>query len=336
MEISGRILREVEFRDRLRGYDTEEVDDFLEKVAVGVDDLVGQIEAAREAASRVDDDAIDDESLRRTLVLAQRTADLAIKEARDEASAMLEDARAQAEELVGSARQEASRLREEAHTKAKETVAELEERKSTLSTEVAEITNFIESLRKQLVFALQGALETVGESLKPPAPTPTSVRKRLEAVAKTVEEEPPQKRERASRSEEDDDLAGPATEAVAASELDGEEDEDASGKKEDLAALADEIERRTEEKSKHARREERSSSRDQKGTRGDEEGQDDLEAFSMTGEEAIVGVENVVDPDEELWQRWAKGAELDSSTEEEQRPARSNSRAERRGGGFSD
>jgi len=39
MEISGRILREVEFRDRLRGYDTDEVDGFLEKVAGAVDEL---------------------------------------------------------------------------------------------------------------------------------------------------------------------------------------------------------------------------------------------------------------------------------------------------------
>src|SRR5258707_1112581 len=39
MEISAKVLREVEFRDRLRGYDTDEVDEFLEEVAVAVEEL---------------------------------------------------------------------------------------------------------------------------------------------------------------------------------------------------------------------------------------------------------------------------------------------------------
>ena len=114
MEISGRILREVEFRDRLRGYDTEEVDEFLEKVAAAVDELLAQLDAAREAAAHAAENGEADDTLRRTLVLAQRTADLAIKEAREEASAMLEDARAEAEQLVGSAREESATLRSEA------------------------------------------------------------------------------------------------------------------------------------------------------------------------------------------------------------------------------
>ena len=39
MDLSAKVLREVEFRDRLRGYDTDEVDEFLEKVAVAVDEM---------------------------------------------------------------------------------------------------------------------------------------------------------------------------------------------------------------------------------------------------------------------------------------------------------
>jgi cell division initiation protein len=331
MDISGRVLREVEFRDRLRGYDTEEVDEFLEKVAVAVDDLVAQLDAAKAAVTtRSDEDAFDDDSLRRTLVLAQRTADLAVKEARDEAGAILDDARAQAEELVGSAREESSRLRSEAETKAKDTIADLEERKSTLQTEVSEISNFIEALRKQLVFALQGALETVGESLKPPQPTSSAVRKRLEAVAKNADEDAPAKRERDARVD-GDDLAGPTTEAVEMPAAAGEADE-ADETADQLSLVEDEA---TDDKAKHARREEKTSRREEKAARKDEEPSDDLEEFSITGEEAIVSVESVVDPDEELWQRWAKGADLDGTPDERHRPARQVGRAERRGGGFS-
>ena len=48
MEISAKMLREVEFRDRLRGYDTDEVDEFLEKVAIGIDELRAELVAVRE------------------------------------------------------------------------------------------------------------------------------------------------------------------------------------------------------------------------------------------------------------------------------------------------
>src|SRR5580698_1204502 len=105
MEISGKVLREVEFRDRLRGYDTDEVDEFLEKVAVAVDEMHAELSTLRSRSDhgvvpppRVEEPVIaapmpvfDDDSIRRTLVLAQRTADLAIAEAREEATRLVDD-----------------------------------------------------------------------------------------------------------------------------------------------------------------------------------------------------------------------------------------------------
>src|SRR5215469_14006955 len=119
MEISGKILREVEFRDRLRGYDTDEVDEFLEKVAVGVDELREELAAANGRAERAEKQLEtlppgDDDSIRRTLVLAQRTADLAVSEAREEANRLLEQARTQSDTMVGEARQVAQAMRSDA------------------------------------------------------------------------------------------------------------------------------------------------------------------------------------------------------------------------------
>jgi cell division initiation protein len=86
MEISARVLREVEFNSSLRGYNTDEVDEFLEQVADGVDRLQAEAKAAIERADNAERTAHDrtggfddDDSIRRTLVLAQRTADLAIR-----------------------------------------------------------------------------------------------------------------------------------------------------------------------------------------------------------------------------------------------------------------
>lgn len=332
MEISGRVLRDVEFRDRLRGYDTEEVDEFLEKVAVAVDDLLAQLDSAREAATHAAEDPFDDDTLRRTLVLAQRTADLAVKEAKEEAATLLEDARAEAEELVGTSREEAARISSEAQARARETISDLDERKTTLEAEVAELTHFIESLRKQLVFALQGALETVGESLKPPAPTSTSVRQRLEKSSKGGPEEPAHQRPKDS-DERVDDISGPPTEAVASAPHE-EETTDADAETDSQLSLVEDAAERGDKRSR-SRRDEKSTTN--RASRRDSESEADLEEMSITGEEAIISVESVVDPDEELWQRWARGSELDTTSASDERPRsmRSASRAERRGGGYS-
>src|SRR5271154_6237769 len=121
MEISGKVLREVEFRDRLRGYDTDEVDEFLEKVAVAVDELRAQLLSLGERAERAERVERADfterstperapveysapqpafaassdveEGIARTLLLAQRAADLAMKEAEEASTRLLEDAR---------------------------------------------------------------------------------------------------------------------------------------------------------------------------------------------------------------------------------------------------
>src|ERR1700722_17566829 len=119
MEISGKGLREVEFRDRLRGYDTDEVDEFLEKVALGVDELAAQLALANERASEAQRQQRDvpgggggdDDLLRRTLVLAQRTADLAISEAKAEADQLLQAAHAEAEQIMDDVRTAALEMR---------------------------------------------------------------------------------------------------------------------------------------------------------------------------------------------------------------------------------
>ena len=106
MDLSAKLLREVEFRTSLRGYDTDEVDEFLEKVAVAVEELqekMRQLAYRAERAERsVSDRAAeeDDDSIRRTLVLAQRTADLAVREAQEQAAVLMDTARSESEKLL--------------------------------------------------------------------------------------------------------------------------------------------------------------------------------------------------------------------------------------------
>jgi DivIVA domain-containing protein len=186
MDLSAKVLREVEFRDRLRGYDTDEVDEFLEKVAVAVEELQEKMRqlayraerAERSVSDRAADD--DDDTIRRTLVLAQRTADLAVREAqeqaaslmdgaRDESEKVLSSARRESEKLLSSARENAARLTTEAERRHADDIARLERQRDSVRVELKELSELLDSERKRLADSLRDALRFVERTL--PAPS---------------------------------------------------------------------------------------------------------------------------------------------------------------------
>src|SRR5215218_2519262 len=108
MDVTPQLLHDVEFREAKRnGYNTQDVDEFLERLAVGLERQEAALREARqradaaaarvadaeqratEAAERASQNSDADDTLKRTLVLAQRTADAAIKEAEEQAGRTL-------------------------------------------------------------------------------------------------------------------------------------------------------------------------------------------------------------------------------------------------------
>ncbi len=174
MEISGKVLREVEFRDRLRGYDTDEVDEFLEKVAVAVDEMHAELArlAAREPlvpSRREDTSSSDEESIRKMLVLAQRTADLAVSEAREEADRLLAEARSQAEAMLLQAQEAVRRMREDAEREVSERIGRLEGEHERLEGGIRSLASLLESEKARLSEGLAAALRFVDETLSVPS-----------------------------------------------------------------------------------------------------------------------------------------------------------------------
>jgi len=174
MDISAKILREVEFRDLLRGYDTDEVDDFLERVAVGFDELTAELNAALVRADRAEhqtapaqaptsDEDPSGDSIKRTLVLAQRTADLAVREAQDEASKILEDARAAAAAAMSDARSSAELAKSKAELDLRDVVDRLSAERARLETEVASLVALIGSERVRLTNTLKAMLVKIDD-----------------------------------------------------------------------------------------------------------------------------------------------------------------------------
>jgi DivIVA domain-containing protein len=139
MDVTPQLLHDVEFREAKRGgYNTQDVDEFLERLAVGLERQDAQLREARHrleeaearalaveqraaaAERRAGDAGEADETLKRTLVLAQRTADAAIQEAQQEAAQTIADAQEQATLMVTEAEEASARARADADREARE------------------------------------------------------------------------------------------------------------------------------------------------------------------------------------------------------------------------
>ena len=173
MDLSAKLLREVEFRTSLRGYDTDEVDELLEKVAVAVEELqekMRQLAYRAERAERAASDRAaeeDGDSIRRTLVLAQRTADLAVREAQEQAAVLMDTARNESEKLLADARGEAQRLTAEAQRRHTDDMSRLHSERASVSGELKELAELLETERKKLTESLRAALGVVEKTLTP-------------------------------------------------------------------------------------------------------------------------------------------------------------------------
>ena len=125
---------EVKFRERMRGYDYEEVDAYVKavsRVAVQAQDQMAELQqrlTQLESQAGKDEGVTEiRETLLRTLVLAQRTADSAVSEARSEAKSMTDSAQQRATKTVSEAETAANERLRSAEERAARMLAEAEE-----------------------------------------------------------------------------------------------------------------------------------------------------------------------------------------------------------------
>jgi DivIVA domain-containing protein len=165
MEVSPKTLREVEFREKMRGYHPEDVDHFLEQVASGIEVLQDRLRQAVERAQRAEAAASEaggaDDTLRKTLILAQRTADLAVQEAREQAARILASAEQQAQTLLADADERGRRTLEDAVAETKSELARLETSRSQGQQDVDELQRWLEEHKAHLQASLSEAMAAV-------------------------------------------------------------------------------------------------------------------------------------------------------------------------------
>jgi DivIVA domain-containing protein len=199
MELSPKAITGVQFRTVRKGYDPEEVRSFLAQLARGVEAVQAQATATesrarsmmaklQELSAREDPDP--GEAMKRTLLLAQRTADAAIAEANEEARALvanaeekartaLAEAQAKGEQLVTDAEADARRAGSAEKARIDAEVTALKARRDELHAEATRIEGLIAAQRERIVTVAATLTKTIQEPtglisspLAPPSPDP--------------------------------------------------------------------------------------------------------------------------------------------------------------------
>jgi cell division initiation protein len=191
-------LRTVEFRQTLRGYHIDDVDEYLERVAVEAEALQEQFrqsnERLRQAADRIaqlehllaearqreqqreqqsehqvlaqQPERVADDTLQRTLLLAQKFVDETKAEAEAQARVTLSKAEEQARALLSDAETRARSAGADTERKLREEVVRLEDRRTQLKEDIDTAGRRIDAERSRLRSALAEMMLWVDKNLQ--------------------------------------------------------------------------------------------------------------------------------------------------------------------------
>jgi DivIVA domain-containing protein len=189
MALSPQTIRDHQFKPSRRGYDSAEVDQFRTEVADALEAAQNEATAmearARAAVARLQElskaqaagdpsdptaasihPSVDEsETISRTLLLAQRTADTTVAEAqgeadrlldqaREEAAGRLESAHVEAERLVEQSREDARKAGESERVRVEGEVQALLARRDFLESDVDHLEQFITAQRERITEAV--------------------------------------------------------------------------------------------------------------------------------------------------------------------------------------
>jgi cell division initiation protein len=191
-------LRTVEFRLGLKGYNVDEVDEYLDKAAQEAEALqehvrqlnerlrqaserIAQLERERRAApapiegedapaaaaASAEAATLSDETLQRTLLLAQKFVDQTKRESEAEAASVVAQAEERARAAIAEAESNAAQLQAESHQKLREEVTRLEATRTELAADVETMARHLDSERNRLRGALSEILKWVDENVQP-------------------------------------------------------------------------------------------------------------------------------------------------------------------------
>ena len=164
--ISAREINEKQFHDAWRGYNQEEVDDFLDRVAEAIDGLQRENDALKarleELDQKVESAKASEEMLKKTLESAQVAAQEAITSARSKAEEIVRDA----EERAQKARDELRMRVETAEQQVRQRTEEIEREQEGRRREIQDSVDRLQAFETDLKRRLHGFLEQQSAALE--------------------------------------------------------------------------------------------------------------------------------------------------------------------------
>src|SRR5438477_7724658 len=173
MELTPQQLCDVEFSEQWRGYSRDQVDDFIERVAAAVSTLQDRLRKMTERAVRAEQRSYEgveaDGATRRTLVLAQRTADATVAEAKETAARLLAQAQEEARAIMLAAEtsvEDTAATVSAAPPGARAEIVDLEVTRSRLQADVATLEAELSNRRSRIKGLLDELQHRVDEGLE--------------------------------------------------------------------------------------------------------------------------------------------------------------------------
>ena len=168
MEVSARDVNEKQFHDAWRGYNQEEVDDFLDQIAETIDRLTRENEylrgRMREIESTVESNRATEAMLKQTLLNAQETAQKTVAEAQEEAKRITAEAESRIKRVDDEVRSRMAKAEQEARARGTDAQAAYEVRKRELDAEIGRLQAYESEVKRRLQSFLEeqlSALETL-------------------------------------------------------------------------------------------------------------------------------------------------------------------------------
>jgi cell division initiation protein len=180
MDLTAQHVLQKQFHDAWRGYNQEEVDDFLDRIAETLTRLERENSALhgrlRELDQMVEASRGTEEMLKTTLVTAQKAAEEAIATARGKAEHLVSDAEERARRANDELKARLATAEDEVKRKAAEFEREQEARKREMQASVDRLEAFETEIKRRLKSYLEQqlkSLDTLVEKEHQPPVNPT-------------------------------------------------------------------------------------------------------------------------------------------------------------------
>ena len=154
MDLSARDIHEKQFHDSWRGYNQEEVDEFLDRIADVLDRLQRENSALNARVTELDHAVSTsrdtEEMLKKTLITAQQAAEEAIASAKAKAEALIQEAEERTRRVHREADEKLQSADAEARRKSLEADREHTIRKREIDASLEKLRRFESDLKRRL------------------------------------------------------------------------------------------------------------------------------------------------------------------------------------------